>query len=278
MATSAIDVAKDLANYNNKLERSNVDLQYAYNRSLAQEDRAWQERMANSAHQREISDLKAAGLNPVLSVTGGNGAATGSGSSTQVSKPNVDMSLPGIVMDWATAQLNSATQLQRTAMEVSGAYQRAVLETDSAWQRHITSSGDTWLGQYQNARDDLKSKFKDKYGVDSFGLPIHSFLYFLEGLSSKKGKKSSLSKSDFSNSLWKFIERLPQYKRVGALYSNSPMRVMDEYSMLARRYPEAHALSIKQLQDEKSRDRKRFRRNVRSSLKNSRTRSSFRHK
>lgn len=77
------------------------------NVQIAADNRAFQERMSSSAHQREVADLKKAGLNPILSAGGGGGSSSPQGS--MIGKRNPE---EGAARAYADAAKNATSVAQ----------------------------------------------------------------------------------------------------------------------------------------------------------------------
>jgi hypothetical protein len=131
----------------------------ATNVSEAQKTRDWSTNMSNTAHQREVADLKAAGLNPILSATGGSGSSTPSGSTaTAVKQDNPSASFTNILTSAADAlKLKKELQLLDTQILKGSADANYTNTQKNVLQESIPSLRKNW--EYEKEKKATKTKW-----------------------------------------------------------------------------------------------------------------------
>lgn len=132
-----------------------------FNSREAQFNREWQEMMSNAAHQREIKDLQAAGLNPVLSAMGGNGAAvtsgaTASGVTSAGAKGDTDTSAASALVGLIGTMWSAQTQLE--SQRLTAQNNMAIAEKNNASAQAIA--------QMQAANQQQVAHIAGQYNLD----------------------------------------------------------------------------------------------------------------
>lgn len=151
-----------------QMSNENTARTFKFNATEAEKERDWSMAMSNSSHQREVNDLKRAGLNPVLSANGGASAYSASSASA-----SADNSAPALIASIYQTKLNNENSAKIAAAQRAQDFKIAQMNNKNALQLAKINQA---ISKYASDKASSASKYvsDQNYSASVYGTNVSS--------------------------------------------------------------------------------------------------------
>jgi hypothetical protein len=190
----------------------------AANMAESQRNREFQERLSNSAYQRQVEDMKSAGLNPMLAYIKGGGASSPAGSTGQAVNAQYTSPIQGAASYRLTSAQAAKTEVEKPKVEAETSNIIKISEKIDQEISNLKTDQDRTKAVILNLAEERQNLIKQGFNLTEVGNQLRAQVVNLKAHSAQFGALTE--KTGFESTLLQFdVEAAKGLGNIGREYN-----------------------------------------------------------